>query len=366
MLQKFGNTVDGLTEKITNREEPVTAEDIGKIAKAFTDNVRGTYDARGLPSVAIKGQAAPFLSLSRWSIERSNHFYKDVVKPAQQGNWNPLLKTTFAALLSGAAIEQLNELLSGKKGQDPTVSEVLANSDPENVTAKAIGLMQLGSFAGIVSDAAKFGSNMAQGKDTKFSTPISFPAGALAEEVSKDIGHTVDAIRQGEDPFKVLPLLVESLVKSSFQNGRYLLNRTDDEDAQRKERFRDLRTFEDLTHKPDGNKGQVDTNPYLGIDARNFKQETDPEKAAGNLPAMIDDLVRKFADNPVELAKKLRSLKSNSYDTMPSPETDTQEFANYVEYLKRTKGEEKAKEVLEDYFKMNAINKAKSSMIPST
>jgi hypothetical protein len=366
MLNRFGNTLPELKSKMWEASKEVTPEDIAHVAKNFSDAVRGTYSAAGLPSAAIEGPMAPFLSLSRWSIERANIFQKDVVNPIREhGNWMPLLKTAFVGLMSGAAIEQLNELLSGRKGQDASIKEVMAEPDAENITAKAIGLAQLGSFGGIISDAMKLGMNAYQGKDNKFSTPISYPLATAAQQMEQQTEHMITAIHQGEDPFEVLSMYMTDIVKSLSQNARYASNRLDDDGTDRKNALRDVRVFDDLTHKPnDGSASVANVNPYVGLDEKKFKKTANIEEAAQQLPAIIKDYVAKYANDPEMLQQKLSALKHNSYDTMPSPDHHPLEFMKYVKFLKETKGDDEATQVLLDYFKVNALNEAKSGMVP--
>jgi len=58
-------------------------------------------------------------------------------------------------------------------------------------------------------------------------------------------------------------------------------------------------------------------------------------------------------------------LRRNSYQTVPSPETSPIETSKYLDFLGRTQGKDTASQRLEDYMRRNAINKAKSSLIPT-
>jgi len=69
--------------------------------------------------------------------------------------------------------------------------------------------------------------------------------------------------------------------------------------------------------------------------------------------------------NPDVLRQQLQSLKQNSYQTMPSPQSMPLQFAKYYQYLVATRGQEAAQAVMQDYMRQNAINKAKGSMIPA-
>ncbi len=369
MLRRFGTTVEGGVEGLwSSKDAPVAKDDVSTIAKEFSDAVVGTYGASGLPSAAIEGPASPFLSLSRWSIERSNLFKKDVIEPLRtQGNWMPLLKVTLAGLMSGAAIEKLNELLSNKKSHDPSVMETLQAGRPDDMAAKAIGLLQLGSYAGILGDLAKFGAATYQGKDLKFDQPMSLPAATLAEDTAQNVSYMMQAIHHGEDPFEVLAKFMEETGKNSLQDVRYVMGNTiEAKENQKKDKMRDMSVFNELTHVP---KSDIvgGGNPFDNLEAKEYKKHTDedPQRIAEELPKVLKDYIARYGSNPELLRSKLQALKSESYDTMPSPDTMPMSFFRYLNYLKQTQGDEAVQTRLIDYMKQNAINKAKGELIPS-
>lgn len=65
-----------------------------------------------------------------------------------------------------------------------------------------------------------------------------------------------------------------------------------------------------------------------------------------------------------EFHKSLSSLKGNSYQTMPSPETSPEEFKKFYSFLVRTQGADAANERVKDYVMQKHINRAKNSLIP--
>lgn len=372
MIKRFGNTLQKPVADYFNPATEVTADDIARVAKSFVDAARGTYSASGLPGVAIEGNVAPFLALSRWSIERSNIFWRDVVEPMKGGDFMPLLKTTFATLLTGAAIEQLNEALTGKRGVDPTLKEALADGDADTLTAKAIGLAQLGSYAGIVSDAAKVGTQLAQGKSIRYTNPLSMPMASVGVDVANRTAQVAKAIREGEDPFDALALYAKDLALATSQNARYAyanLTEGGREEAMRKEKFRDLRVFEELTGRREGSSF-TETNPYLGLGARNFKRSDDIAEALQMVPDLVQQAVEKSQDDNGQLdieilRRKLRALKLNSYQTVPDALKNPRAFTEFMDFLSKTQGPEAATERATDFYRQRAINKMKSSTIPS-
>lgn len=366
-LEQFGNNVD--VPKLAEKTAEVRQEDIDTLAKNFVDHVRGTYSASGLPSFAIEGGLAPFTSLSRFGIEKANTVWKDAFLPAGKGDFRPLLKLSLGTLLTGAAIEQLNEMLTNKRGPDATIKEVKEYGSAEDIAAKVIGLWQLGSMAGIITDYAKMGTNFAQGKATKFNNPLSFP---LYSFMTDNLGHNLadfaTAIREGEDPVEAITSLIEQVTVNGMQTARYAQANLTDEGAKqaaRKENFRDKRVYDELVNDEVAPVSEDRPNVIAGSQKREFKQTKDLEEASVLAKKLITEAFDKHRKDPIKLKKALLGLKINNYQTFPNLENEPAEFWDYVEYLKQTQGEDAAVNKMNDYFLQNQFNKIKSGMMPS-
>src|SRR5204862_3664373 len=122
-----------------------------------------------------------------------------------------------------------------------TVKEVYLNAEPKNIAAKVIGLWQLSSTAGIISDFAKVGSNLVQGKGIKYNNPLSFPLYSFATDVlAKNTSDLVSSIESGDDPIDSLASYIGAIATQSSQTYRYIdANYINPELAKRKEAFRD-------------------------------------------------------------------------------------------------------------------------------
>lgn len=362
-IERFGTITDKPAELLKRK---ITQDDISRIAKSFVDAARGTYSEQGLPSIAIEGEFAPFFALSRFAIEKSNTIWKDVILPAKQGIYGPLIRYTLGSIGVGLLIEKLNEELSNKKGAEPTINEVLAAGDEGDLVAKAISTLQLASFAGIISDGAKFSSNLIQGKSTKFNNPLSFPLYTLATEtIAGNISDATQAIKEGEDPFEILGQLAVAISTQSVQSLRYIENHINPEETKRKEKFRYYNIWQELTDRKSAETSGMKSNPFANKAAKEYKKETDIGKAVEMLPKLIGKAIEKSAGNPDKLKSELTKIKNNSYQIMPSPESIPLSFLEYIQYLKDTKGEEEANKTLVDYLTTNEVNKIKSSLIPS-
>jgi hypothetical protein len=359
-LKKFGDLVEG---DILTKEGPELEKALDQIGKNFTDRNQGTYGGRGLPAGMVDSQFAPFFSLQKWSVEKANVIYKDVYKPFMTGeNRLPMLTYTLGSLMTGAAIQQLNQLMSGKKAMDPTIAEALDKGDAASVIQELGTIMQLGSYAGLVSDAVKMAADVGiRGRVPR--NIVSFPTATAAVKTEESIADMMEAIRQGEDPWKVLKAFSLDMLTTNIQLARMIANRTvNDENTDRKDKFRDMRVFNELEGKPAGVIAK--TNPYLGLDAKEFKRSGSVQEAAKMVPELVRKAVDKSKGNPEVLRQSLGSLKGNSYQTMPSPESSPIEFKKFYDFMVRTQGVDKANERVKDHAMQRLINTTKGQLIP--
>lgn len=359
-LKKFGDLVDG---DILKMEGADLEKALNQIGKNFTDRNQGTYGGRGLPVGMVESQFAPFFALQKWSVEKANVIYKDVYKPFMTGeNRLPMLTYTLGSLMTGAAIQQLNTLMAGKKGIDPTIKEALDKGDAAAVIQELGTLMQLGSYAGIMSDGIKTAVDTGiRGRVPR--NVVSFPTATATIRTAESLADMAEALRQNEDPWKVLKAFTIDLMSNNIQAMRMLANRTiNDEVADRKDKFRDVHVFNELEGKPAGVIAK--TNPYLGLDAKEFKQTKDVKEAAGMAGGLVRKAAAKSGGSVEEFRKSLSSLKGNSYQTMPSPETSPEEFKKFYGFLVRTYGADVANERVKDYVMQKHINTMKNSLIP--
>jgi hypothetical protein len=367
-LKKFGSAVDKVS---TKKASEFTPEDIQKIAQDFTSQVRGTYDARTLPSAALRGQLAPFLSLNRWSLSKANTQMRDVVEPLKKGNWAPFLKVFITALGAGYGIEELNQVLNGKRPQDSTTEEVMATGDTMDYAEKAVDLLQLSGFLGIISDMSKLSMRLGRGKDIQYSNPISFPTYTLlSDTAAKNVGQAVNAIGEGEDPLKVLEIFAKQFSSGMMQNARAIRNWSATDETERKAAFRDYNVWQELTGRKDPEVSANRSNEYRDIESKKFKRTGDLNEAGQMLGPAIEDAFEKakLQDGTVNifaLKKKLQNLKRNSYQVMPNVDEDPISFAEYYNYLVKTQGQEKANERLSNFISQREVNKIKNQMVPS-
>lgn len=350
-LDKFGLLVD--------KENP----DVNQIAKNFVDRNQGTYSGAGLPAWVMESQFAPFLALQKWGIEKSNVIYQDVFKPFMTGeNRLPLLTYTLGTFLTGAAIQKINELITGKKGQDPTWQEALDSGNAKQIVAEIATLMQLSAYAGIVSDGLKLAIDTTLTGRTPRNI-VSFPLATSLMNTEERTRQMATALRDGENPWEVLKEYTLDLAQNQVQALRVVLNHTlREENVERSDKFRDLRVWNEMQGKPVGEISPG--NPYLNLEARQYKRATTPQEAVTMLPGLVSNAIRKSGGNVEKMRKAFVSLAGNSYQTMSNIEQSPMTFQRYYNFLRRTQGAEQADERMQDFVRQSMINQMKSSLVP--
>jgi hypothetical protein len=360
-LKKFSTLVDG---DVIQMEGQQLEKAINQMAKNFTDRNQGTYGGSGLPVGMVDSSLAPFLSLQKWSVEKSNVIWKDVIQPFMDGsNRLPLLTYSLGTFMTGAAIQELNKLLTGRKSGDPEIKESLDKGDAKAIVSQLATLMQLGSFAGIVGDLTKAAADVTlHGKTPR--NIVSFPAATAVLDMQEKVTDMLEALRQGENPWEVVKQFSMDMMTHNIQLARMVSNRTvKDEEIERSDKFRDRRVFNQLEGKRASDI--PNSNRYLGMEQREFKQTGDVVRAVQLLPGLVQKAIVDSEGNPAALARTLQGLKVNNYGTMPDMEKDPSGYMKYRDYLRRTQGEGEASGRETDYLRQRLLNKVKGSVVPA-
>lgn len=353
-------------------------KDISQLASNLSGVIHGTHDARTLPSWMLHdNEISAFLKLSSWGISQTNSFMRDVWTPATQGNLAPLLNATMGAAVGGYILKELREKISGKRSQIPSLGEIASSSRgfKGNVPALAYNAMAAASYAGfggMLSTIARYPFDFAFRNTPQGAT---FPLDTVVTDLGNTITKTADAI--ANDPHINWLMLGEAvgshIMSTDFQLGRVALNQainagtitgTLAEKKQLSDKLGELRRFDMVENIPYSEMGGGSETSYMNLEQKKFKTEQDPQKAMQMLPSLIQDIVKKYGNNPDVMLEKIKSLKQNSYETFPSLETTPLEFSKYISYLNKEKGQGAAQEALMDYVKHKAINQMKSSVVP--
>jgi hypothetical protein len=359
----FGKNIDWKSGKLGNDE-------ILKLAARYVDSVQGTYDPRGTDFRVREGALGPYLSLSRWSIEKLNNYNKHVIGAAAEGNWTPLLMSTLGMFIGGSAVNYLRETITKRKQKTAEWKELAAaKAEGEDIKAdvlyKLAGLASASAYAGMLGDITKAVMDTAYGKN-KAQTPNNVLIEAADNLVSTIASGFKGAADNGITPELFIDVVAKAL-EDNVQAYRVALAHLSDakgEDIERQNKQRDLRTYNTIAGNPITDLTGEFITPMGNRDAKKFKKTDDIGEAAELVPSLIEDAIKKAKGNPDLLKKNLTALKQNSYQTMPNPETMPTTFLSYITYLEKSQGSQAATARLQDYLKRNAINKAKASMIP--
>ena len=367
-FKKFAKDVDW-------KKSSLTEDEVRKIAARYVDSVQGKYDYSGLPQWSMEGQLSPIFALARWNIEKFNNYQKNVVEEAVRNmNFVPLLNSTIGIALGGTAVSAITELVSGRKDKLPEVSEIKAAKEMgKDITLplayKLAGLASLSGHTGIIGDIAKGAMDKMYGKNKPrwYDNMLVESAQGMANSFANIAG----ALSEENPSPDMVASLISKVLEDNLQTYRLVLNNLPKdlggkkEDIERSNKMRDLRTFKTLEGDkvPDFTMSEY-AEKYEDKDLKTFKRTEDVKEAAELLPDLVKEVLKE-ADSPEKLKAGLDRLKQNSYQSMPNPKTMPVSFARYVLYLKKSQGEEEANKRLMNYFKQNAVNQAKASMVPT-
>ena len=358
-LERFG--------KFGKREDGTY--DTNLLAKAFTDRVQGSYDGRGLSASVVDGMASPWFQMSRWSLEKSNIIWQDIVKPAyKQNDYIPLLTYTLGTMVTGTVIEQLNEIMAGgKKSQNANWTELAAADkqgllDKKQYALRLANIAQLGSFMGIIGDAAKVGADTLTGEVPHGVTvpTVDF----LTQGIWQNVENFSRAVSDGADPIDAIETLALNFAKTQSQMGRMINNFAKPEDVDRSNKMRDLRVFNKITGMELPPADHVVNNPAFRENETRFKKESDPEKIGDEVSGLMTELTKIGESDPVKMMKAFERVKRMSYNTMPSMDHDMYQAARYWQYMVDAYGQDEATKRFEDNMKQTMLNKVKASLIP--
>lgn len=367
---KRGFLEDFIPEWKDYKKGEVPTSAIEEAAAKYVESVQGTYDYRGLPSIVTKGTLSPVVSLARWNVEKFNNFTKHVVEPATKGNYKPLLMSTIGMLIGGAAVEKLVEETSGRKLRTPSWKEVSESKhDVQMAAYKLAGLASMSGYMGVLGDVTK---NMLDRYYGNRAQTWSNPLIQGLDTAVEDIGFIQEALEKEGPSLKLVTDAITMFMNDYVQAHRVATAQLPEkrEELADVNKRRDLRVYQMGEGQNLSPASTQRVNPLVDAKSRTFKRTDDIQEAVSLVPDLIDEAIEASKDeagnvNPEELKKNLSKLKRNTYQTVPSPETSPLETMKYMDFLGRTQGTDEASRRLEDYMRRNALNRAKSSMIPN-
>ena len=347
---------------------------IDRMASLFVESVQATYDSRTQTYRALgNSNLSPFLSLSRWSIDRSNRFLKETVTPLVNGDIQPALKATLLTIVGAEAVDEINKLVTKRRNTTPTFKEIAAAKDQgADVTSmyfyKLASLVSLSSAVGIYGDLFKTAFDVAyKNRPREINNP--------AFEMGKNILHTIfdiqEAHSKGELDAGDIPDIISHVLENNLQNWRVLQAQFSTEKQQeidRANKNKTLRIYKQLKDEPVSDlTGGYHTNPYINKDVKKFKTSLDPAEISEAHKAILTQLATQAQSGKLtekQLEDKLKGLKNIPYNTFPNPSEDLEGFTKYTKFLVDTVGREETTKMLQDYFKNQEVNKIKKELIP--
>lgn len=354
--------------------QPAETQQLASIASEY---IHGTGDIRSLPAWMLHdSELSGFFKLAHWSVAQTNNFMHNVWTPARQGNLTPLLTSVFGSVVGGYAIKQLREEMQGKKSGIPSLSEIASsdrglsgNAGP--LAYNAMAAMQYSGFGGLLSQVAKYPfdfvyKNIPQG--------ATFPLDQITADLAKTVGQVTSAI--ANDPnlnwVDLAKAMTGHVLQSDMQLSRIAINQGINSGlitglpAEKKllsDKMGQLRRFDMVEGLPYADIEQT-ANPYMNIEQQKFKHEPDVQQAVKMIPELVTNIMERYRSQPDVMMQKLKALKENQYDTMPSLQTMPMQFFRYMQYVSRTQGEEAAQDMMRDYMTHRITNQVKSSVAP--
>lgn len=350
-----------------------------QMASVLGGMIHGSHDYRTLPEIMNRENIIkPFVSLMSWSVAQTNQWMKHVWEPATTGNLQPLIMSTLGALVGGYVIQQMRQAVTDKKSNIPSLNEI-ANSSKGvegNVPLLAYNFMQMASYTGwmgLGSTIGKYGFDAAYKNIPQGAT---FPLDEAVGSIGSTMNEAVSAWLQSptsEDFFRIFPKALLDMGKENWQLARIATNwaadygETGESETYKKEvntGTGDLRRYRMAEGLPYEQQTESANNPYLNLQQKGFKRTSDLGEAAQDIPGLMQLAMQRSKGNPEVFKSQLESLKQNSFQTMPSPETMPSQFSRYYKYLVSTQGPEVAAQRMQEYMMHSAINRAKAGMIP--
>lgn len=351
--------------------------DMVQLASIAAKYIHGTGDIRTMPAFMMRdNEIKGFLELAHWSVSQTTKFQHDIWEPAKRGNYAPLMTGIFGATVGGYIIKQLREELSGKKSNIPSLTEI-ANSErgiagnAGPLMYNAIAAMQYAGFGGLLSQVAKYPFDVVYKNTPQGAT---FPLDQIASDLAVTTGQVASAI--ANDPnlnwVDLAKAVSMHILQSDIQLSRTAINQGINagvvtglpaEKKMLSDKMNELRRYDMVSGLPYNDIDQG-SNPFMNIEQQKFKHDSNVGEAVQMIPQLLNGIIQRYGSQPDLMLQKIKALKQNMYDTMPSMESTPMQFFKYLQYLGRTEGPEKAQEMLTDYMRHTIGNRIKSGIVP--
>jgi hypothetical protein len=315
--------------KIPNWRELAPEDLFNATGRAFMDSAQGSYNSRGLPDWLLTGpqnKANNFLfSLQRWGVERYNNWHKNAWTPAvKEGDFKPLLRSVFGAMLTSAGLNALQEYLFNQKPPEMKWSEFM-KADNKELPYTLFSKLQNVGFAGILSSLGMAAAKVNSGEVPE---PVNNLGWDLVLKGSIRTGQFAHALTsRGADAADVFTDYLDSMARDNIQAWRLWQNRTRPDIGNREEKI-----FKRQQGKSPGMSASMSSLLANPMDpTRDFRQATTEEDMQKALPG----LDRALAMDP---SKDIR---------IQSPMRPLNESPSYYDFVGQLQGEEAGQAALQ-------------------
>jgi len=348
--------------QIRDRAGRVDHEAVNKMGAAFVELVQGTYDARGVPVATFKGGAAPFLSLSRWSIERFNRYNTHVIRPIQNNkDYKPLLYTTLGAFVGGEVINELATLINGVETKNPNLYETLDSGSAEDIAYHAMYVANLSGYFGIASQAlhqAFMASGPYKHRGQEGIPGIVFPTYEIMWGSDSSLRNELMKLKMadyedGTELTQAVLYFIGNQIRNWSQASRIFYNRLIAEDKQMELRNlkRDFAVFKHLHGYRDSSGGDFDW--YENAPRYKLLQSNTREEIAENVGPAVERAFRNaqregWFDKDSFKASLASLYRTQSSQIKPSLRSaaDVPENVAFFDFIGRTQNPEAVKQIL--------------------
>jgi len=381
--QSLGEAIGGTHQRLAAAGDPQSAEllrkigvtpemPIAEVGTRFAQLLQGRYDATNLPHFVTHGPLAPLFGLLRWSVEQTNNFERFAVQPALKGDLRPAILSIVSGLTGGLLINELREMVLGKKQYTANWKELQAGADSpgfkDALTYKLLAAANVSGTVGIVSELAKQTYEKVTGRTAQgFRYPLLSSGGDVLSRAVAAIG----AIKDGEDAGPVLTQMMKDVLQNNVQVYRLVRNqlaRTGADPEQAKDiktadQKRDLAIWERMQGKSQS-VPSVPPPDYRRVGEREYA-DADLADAGKMVKPLVDRAVKRGHGDITEVAKNLRQIQSIKPYGMPAPKSDPINFIKYYNWVYKTQGPDAAKRLKLDYDRRSAETQIKRDVIPS-
>lgn len=216
-------------------------EIIKRAAGNFVRDIQGSYGPEGLPAWLLNsGTPSLLMRLNRFGWENMRRVQRNVVEPARQGNWMPLLTYIGLAGVTAEVRKQIADALLKQPSGLPTAQEIEA-AGAEPAVEQMLNLMEMADASGAFGFAGSvMGATAKNARGTKRAVVMD-PTISFGWQLAQNLAAAADAMREGEPAAPVIQEVLKRTLLDNIQNLRPLAaDRGEAQDRRNKKVFSDL------------------------------------------------------------------------------------------------------------------------------